>query len=475
MKMLGAIVSLVGAFLLATAAPVVAANADPWVMIDGPVPYQTTNGQWTVKYVNVYVAETGTVPVPTNMNLAFQVSGPGSPPFTCSIGTQVLTNQLTPNRPALTAFRFQVAYPGPPASTTVPYTLHVNMTFWDIGDNLWGNNPQNDQQTLTVNFPAGGTPQCVKVLGAPHPASLASLTLSSASVTGGSGSTGKVTITVPAPPGGFPVALSSRIRDFPLASGIKPPVASVPQQVTIAAGATEATFPVGTQPVAADTAVPIMATAQLGPSRTATLMVRVPQVATLSFNPPLAFSGMPSTGTVTLYGPVAPGGTPVHLTFPPPNLGIHCGQLPTMPSVVQVAGGPATFPVTIYPGFVQDYLVEAYTDNPAVYAYAHFAVQQPGLSMSMLPSSVTGGTAVQGTLHLMGLAMPPDCGNTYKLQSSNPFYAQVPPSVTVPTGTSMATFTITTRAIYNTPQTVTISVFFISSPSSVVAPLTITP
>jgi hypothetical protein len=223
MKILGAIVSLVGALLIAPAAPVVAANADPWVKIDGPVPYQTTNGQWTVKYVNVYVGENGTVPPPTNMNLAFQVSGPGSPPFTCSIGTQVYANQLTPNGPALTAFRFQVAYPGPPTNTTVPYTLHINMTFWNIGDNLWGNNPQNDQQTLTVNFPAGGTPQCVKVLGAPHPPTLASFTLYPDWVVGGYFSTGKVTITVPAPPGGFPVALSSRIPHSPLPVRVNPP------------------------------------------------------------------------------------------------------------------------------------------------------------------------------------------------------------------------------------------------------------
>jgi hypothetical protein len=82
----------------------------------------------------------------------------------------------------------------------------------------------------------------------------------------------------------------------------------------------------------------------------------------------------------------------------------------------------------------------------------------------------------------MGLAMPPDCGNTYKLQSSNTLYAQLPPSVTVPTGTSQATFTITTRAVPTT-QTVTISVFVIvgshgyvgDGPLSASAPLTITP
>jgi hypothetical protein len=322
MKMLGAIVSVVVAFLLATAAPVVAANADPWVMIDGPVPYQTTNGQWTVKYVNVTVGENGTVPPPTNMNLAFQVSGPGSPPFTCSIGTQVYANQLTPNGPALTAFRFQVAYPGPPASTTVPYTLHVNMTFWDVGDNLWGNNPVNDEKTLTVNFPAGGTPQCVKVLGAPPSPALASLRIRPAFVRAGSGSTGYVTITEPAPPGGFPVALSG--------PRINPPVASVPQQVTIAAGATEASFPVGTQQGAADTAVPIMATAQQGPSITDTLTVRGQDVANLGINPSHPFSGMPSTGTVTLAGPAPPGGQPVHLTLVRGN-GAFCGQLLTVP------------------------------------------------------------------------------------------------------------------------------------------------
>ncbi len=103
------------------------------------------------------------------------------------------------------------------------------------------------------------------------PPTLASLTLNPASVAGGSSATGQVTITGPAPSGGLAVTLSSQT----------PAVAGVPQQVTIGAGATGATFSVATKGVAAATSVSIVAAQwvpgprgpQIASSKTATLTV----------------------------------------------------------------------------------------------------------------------------------------------------------------------------------------------------------
>src|SRR5712691_3515774 len=72
---------------------------------------------------------------------------------------------------------------------------------------------------------------------------VASLTLSPSSVTGGSSSIGTVTLSAPAPAGGAQVTLSSN----------DPPVATVPSSVTVPAAATSATFTVSTNAVSTST------------------------------------------------------------------------------------------------------------------------------------------------------------------------------------------------------------------------------
>jgi hypothetical protein len=91
---------------------------------------------------------------------------------------------------------------------------------------------------------------------------LSSLTLNPTSVIGGSPSQGTVTLTGAAPSGGAVVMLAS-------SNGA---VASVPSSVTIAAGATSASFTVTTTPVSVSTTVNISATYG-GLTKTATLTV----------------------------------------------------------------------------------------------------------------------------------------------------------------------------------------------------------
>jgi hypothetical protein len=93
---------------------------------------------------------------------------------------------------------------------------------------------------------------------------LASLSLSPTSVTGGATSTGTVTLTSAAPSGGLVVSLAS--------GGA---AASVPASVTVAAGATGASFAVSTTAVASATTVTISGTGG-GVGRSATLTVNPP-------------------------------------------------------------------------------------------------------------------------------------------------------------------------------------------------------
>ena len=104
------------------------------------------------------------------------------------------------------------------------------------------------------------TPVVTVNLPAPLP-SLSSLTVSPASVTGGSASTGTVTLSSAAPSGGAVVSLASDSTS-----------ATVPASVTVAAGQTSATFPVSTTAVSAAATATITATYG-GVSKTAALSI----------------------------------------------------------------------------------------------------------------------------------------------------------------------------------------------------------
>lgn len=106
------------------------------------------------------------------------------------------------------------------------------------------------QPWIAVLPPAGG---CVN---------LSSLALNPTSVTGGSSSTGTVTLSAAAPAGGQVVSLSSN----------NPAVASVPSSVTVAGGATGATFTITTNTVSSSTIVTLTG-ASGGTTRTADLTV----------------------------------------------------------------------------------------------------------------------------------------------------------------------------------------------------------
>ena len=122
---------------------------------------------------------------------------------------------------------------------------------------LW-NGPNGTAQVWTINADGSYT---VKVY--PSPSALA---LSPATVTGGSSSTGTVTLNAPAPPAGLAVTLSSSNTS----------AATVPASVTVPAGAISATFTVSTIGGTSASTATISATAN-GVSQTATLTINPAQ------------------------------------------------------------------------------------------------------------------------------------------------------------------------------------------------------
>jgi hypothetical protein len=105
----------------------------------------------------------------------------------------------------------------------------------------------------------------------PAPSSLSTVSVSPTSVVGGSTAQGTITLTGGAPSGGAVVTLSSANTS----------VVSVPASVTVAAGASSATFGVNTSPVTANTPVTITATYG-GLSRTTTLTVTPASTSSLT-------------------------------------------------------------------------------------------------------------------------------------------------------------------------------------------------
>jgi hypothetical protein len=186
---------------------------------------------------------------------------------------------------------------------------------------------------VTISASYGGVSKSATLTVTPSALpTLSSLTLNPTSVNGGNPSTGKVTLSGPAPSGGAAVSLSTSNTS----------AATVPPSVTVAAGATSAAFQVTTVPSPNSILVTISASSG-GVTQTASLSVTPqptsgPTLTSLALNPSNVTGGSPSSGTVTLSAPAPSGGALVSLSTS------NAGAV-TVPSNVTVPAGAtsATF------------------------------------------------------------------------------------------------------------------------------------
>ena len=147
-----------------------------------------------------------------------------------------------------------------PAAAQVPATVTVPAGLGFASFNIT-TSPVAVDTAVTITGTFNATRSAVVTVLAP-PNTLASLSVSPASVVGGNPATGTATLTTPAPAGGRVVTLSSSPAG----------VATVPASVTVAQGATSATFPVTTSVVGSPTTATITGSSG-GVNRTATLTV----------------------------------------------------------------------------------------------------------------------------------------------------------------------------------------------------------
>jgi hypothetical protein len=118
-----------------------------------------------------------------------------------------------------------------------------------------------------------------------------SLSANPATVVGGASSTGSVVLSGPAPPSGATVALSST----------NPAVASVPQNVTVLAGATSANFSITTTAVGSDTLVSLSVSYGGGSANTTITVTPAPNVPpTVSISNPSAGATFVAPADVTI-------------------------------------------------------------------------------------------------------------------------------------------------------------------------------
>ena len=277
--------------------------------------------------------------------------------------------------------------------------------------------------TITASLAASSTKAALTVM--PW---IASLSLTPASVTGGGSATGAVTLSLAAPTGGVTVGLTSS----------DPSSATVPTSVTIPAGGTSASFQVTTQPVSSPDSVTISVAAG-GETAVAALQVVPAALASLVLNPTSVSAGGSSVGTVTLSAAAPTGGAAVGLTS-------SNTQSATVPVTVTVAAGAtsATFTVTTLASAPSSSVTISATYGTVTQTATLTFVPAALTSLVLNPTSVSAGGSSVGTVTLNGPA--PAGGAAIGLTSSNTQSATVPASVTVPAGSTSATFTVTTLA-----------------------------
>jgi hypothetical protein len=265
------------------------------------------------------------------------------------------------------------------------------------------------------------------------PPELVSVTVAPSLLTGGDPATGTVTLSGPAPAGGWTVALTDDNADV-----------TIPASVQVPQGSASANFSVTTVPVTTDQTVTITATDPRDNTiqDTAVLTVRAPRLLSFDVSPTVVTGGTGSQGTITLTGEAPAGGWTINLS--------SSDAAATVPSDVTVPAGDtsANFAITTTP-VAADVVVTITADAPlGLDLDDQLTVFAPRIStVQTLPATVIGGSNPLLRVDLTGPA--PAGGWEITVNSDNPSVADLtaPASFTVPAGDTFAEPELTTAAV----------------------------
>jgi trimeric autotransporter adhesin len=387
----------------------------------------------------------------------YQVQG-GTP----STGTVTL-NEVAPfggTRVALSSDTPSAA--SVPSSVTVPAgatSANFNITTQTVSANTF--------VTITATLGSTSLQATLEVTDLP-PITAPALNLDPMNVSGGSPTTGVVSLSRQAPPGGIVVALSSN-------SGL----ASVPANVTVPAGYIRTSFPVTTASVSTTTTATITASLNGSSVQTSFTITPASSVTLSSFTlsqPGISVpngsassvtGGFSSQGTVNLTGPAPTGGVVVTLST---NSG-----LASVPASVVITETNTTTSFAITTQAVTsntNVVIAVAVGGVSQQATLTLTPPQPEITISSFtlnPTSVVGGNSSQGTVRLNTAA--PSGGQAVTFTSSNAA-ASVTASIIIPAGSTSGTVTISTTQPATSPATAIISAGVTTG--SVEASLTIT-
>lgn len=258
-----------------------------------------------------------------------------------------------------------------------------------------------------------------------NPIAVSSVSVSPSTVLGGTGAMGTVTLSQPAPASGDGVVLASGSA-----------AVGIPAFIRVAAGQTQASFPITTQPVTTNASVVITVTSG-GASATAQLNVSDLSISSLKATPVSVQGGSSATVTLMLAAPAPTGGITIALS--------SNSAFATPPATVSVAGGAtsATFSVSTLPvDSVMTATIRAGTG--AASKSTTLTITPPSLvALSLSPATVVGGAGASGTVTLSGATGP--SGMTIALGAGAT--CTIPNSLNVPAGQSSATFSIATSGV----------------------------
>jgi len=254
---------------------------------------------------------------------------------------------------------------------------------------------------------------------------LSKVSVSPASVDGGTNTTGTVTLTGNAGTGGKVVALTSTNKN-----------AVVPSSVTVSSGSKTASFTVTTSAVSTDTIATIKG-ALGSKSASSTLHIKAPELLSIAVNPSTLSGGTQATGTVTIGSSAPSSGMKVVLAS-----SSSCAVVPASVTIPQGAvsgtfgiatrGAANTTRVTLRASLAAISKTTTLTVSPVAV-----------VGVTFNPGSVVGGTSTTGIVILSGASLE---RTTVSLSSSS-LSATVPSKVVVPAGANNATFQITTTTV----------------------------
>ncbi len=259
------------------------------------------------------------------------------------------------------------------------------------------------------------------------------LTISPNSIVGGASATGTLSLYLPASTSGWTVNLSSQ---YP--SSVK-----VPASVTVPTGSSSTTFTVTTSPTTVTTTCGIYASDGTSAASFA-LGTQGDGIIGVSIPATTIGADQTATGTITLQAPAPAAGWTVNLKTEYPSC-------VSVPASITIPAGSSSGTFTITPKQIPNatlqcdvYVSDALTGRQGTVWIAGDSLK----TLAISPGTVVSGMGATGTVTLTEAA--PAGGWVVTLSDQYPSVVGIPASVTVPAGSTTATFPITTKKVINT-------------------------